>query len=133
MKNVLFALSLFTFALSAQAANLKKCKIYKDGERVKEVSTFEIENFETEEPAAIGIDASLFEFTKFAKSVKMDFSNECDNMYTFRFSKAAIEKALSGEYKKLIGKAEASNANMDMDAEGNPPTVKGIISCDVVL
>lgn len=121
--SVLALIALFTFSLSAQAESLVGCKLYADGVRVEEIKAFTINNYSSDEPEA-EIDGGLLDFTRNRKTVKMSFSNECDNIYEITFSIAAIAKAKSGEYKTLIGKASIGTADMEKP-------ISGILRCTV--
>ncbi len=116
MKLLLATLAL-AFAASAHAESLTDCKLYVDGKVVSEIEAFDINKYSTSEPEAT-IDGGLLDFAKTAKSVKMSFSNECDNMYEITFSTKALELAKSGKYKTVIGKATIGTADMEKPFSG---------------
>ncbi len=111
MKTLVTAFAL-TFTLSAQAESLINCKLFTNGVLVEEVESFNIEHYSSNEPEA-DIDGSLLDFEKNNETTTMSFSNECDNMYAITFSNQAIAKALSGEYKTLIGKASIGTSDFE--------------------
>lgn len=101
-----------SFAAESQAESLKDCKLYVHGKIVEEVKPFDINGYLSAAPEAT-IDGNLLDYSQTAKAVMMSFSNECDNMYEITFSKAALAKAKSGEFRTLIGKASIGTADME--------------------
>lgn len=123
MKTLLMTLALAS-SLSAHAESLIDCQLFTDdGVLVEEVAPFNIDNYSSNEPEA-NIDGSLLDFDKNDKTTTMSFSNECDNMYGITFSNQAIKKALSGEYKILIGEASIGTSDFEEPFVG---TLKCII------
>ncbi len=122
MKTLVITLAL-VLTLPAHAESLIDCKLFVNGVLVEEVSPFNIEKYSSTEPEA-DIDGGLLEFDKNDKTTTMSFSNECDNMYAITFSNDAIAKALSGEYKTIIGKASIGTSDLEK------PFV-GILKCTV--
>lgn len=118
-----FILLALLFSSTSFAADLQNCTVKVDGKTVKEITAFDISNFETDQPEAT-IDGTLVGFEKTGLHTKMTFSNECDNNYELQFSQASIANAVAGNYKKLIGKAVIAIAEYDLE-------VTGVVTCEV--
>ncbi len=117
------AVMLFAFSTMAHAGDLKNCEFSRKGQTLPQIAKFDIYDFNTNKPQAT-IDGSLFEFEIKSKTVRMAFSNECDNMFDLEFKSTSLAKAHEGRLKKLVGKAQISQAADQLD-------VSGIVTCDV--